>query len=81
VANAQDLQFLDQAATSGVTDITEDQLAIALSPTLAVVQFPNRTWLITPRSTRSLRISPSPKGYRRRQPSPARPSILRSRPS
>jgi predicted outer membrane protein len=39
VANAQDLQFLDQAATSGVTDITEDQLAIALSPTLAVVQF------------------------------------------
>jgi putative membrane protein len=39
VANAQDLQFLDQAATSGVTDITEDKLAIALSPTFAVVQF------------------------------------------
>jgi putative membrane protein len=39
VASGQDLQFLDQAATSGVTEITEDRLAIALSPTFAVVGF------------------------------------------
>ena len=39
MANAQDLQFLDQAANSGTTDIIEARLAIALSPTFAVVQF------------------------------------------
>ncbi len=39
MANAQDLQFSEQAATSGVTEIQLGMLAISSSPTFAVVQF------------------------------------------
>ena len=39
MANTQDLQFTDQAATSGVIDIQQGQLALSASPTFAVAQF------------------------------------------
>jgi putative membrane protein len=39
MANSQDLQFLEQAGTSGVTEIDLSNLAISSSPTFAVIQF------------------------------------------